>query len=53
MREGLQEHIMPKPVVDKGFEKREGDLCIISPLNIYMHRKREVPGRNSGFTARN
>ena len=25
----------------------------ISPPNSYMHRKREVPGRNSGFTAGN
>ena len=25
----------------------------ISPLNIYMHRKCEVPGSNSGFTSRN
>ena len=25
--------------------------AFISPRNSYMHRKREVPGRNSGFTA--
>ena len=28
-------------------------LVFISPLNIYRHRKCEVLGRNSGFTAVN
>ena len=27
-------------------------LYFISPPNSYMHRQGEVPGRNSGFTAR-
>ena len=30
----------------------EEAILFISPLNIYMHRKCEVPGSNSGFTSR-